>query len=368
MTAPRIAEMTTLRLGGPAHSTTTATTTEAVVAALDTCDDAGTAVLVIGGGSNLVVADEGFNGTVIAITSGGIEFGTDDGRPFTTADAGVEWDALVARTVDEGYGGLECLSGIPGSTGATPVQNVGAYGVEIADVLRAVQVYDRGARRLDWVSPGDLDLRYRHSNLKHRDNRIVTAVSLWLRPNGVSAPLAYRELARALGRDEGQSADAAAVRDAVLELRRSKGMVLDAGDPDTYSAGSFFTNPIVSAAESAAVLAQIAVVVGPDTVIPQFPSGTSVKTYIPLESVVAVRIRVGASRRWATTVTPGSGARAAGRASCRVRWSAACSTWEACSGWRSPIRRRALSLARGQGRQSPPGGDCWRPKRRRLAE
>ena len=137
-----------------------------------------------------------------------------------------------------------CLSGIPGSTGATPVQNVGAYGVEIADVLRAVQVYDRGARRLDWVSPGDLDLRYRHSNLKHRDNRIVTAVSLWLRPNGVSAPLAYRELARALGRDEGQSADAAAVRDAVLELRRSKGMVLDAGDPDTYSAGSFFTNPI----------------------------------------------------------------------------------------------------------------------------
>ncbi|RUP39982.1 MAG: UDP-N-acetylmuramate dehydrogenase [Gordonia sp. (in: high G+C Gram-positive bacteria)] len=277
MTAPRIAEMTTLRLGGPAHSTTTATTTEAVVAALDTCDDAGTAVLVIGGGSNLVVADEGFNGTVIAITSGGIEFGTDDGRPFTTADAGVEWDALVARTVDEGYGGLECLSGIPGSTGATPVQNVGAYGVEIADVLRAVQVYDRGARRLDWVSPGDLDLRYRHSNLKHRDNRIVTAVSLWLRPNGVSAPLAYRELARALGRDEGQSADAAAVRDAVLELRRSKGMVLDAGDPDTYSAGSFFTNPIVSAAESAAVLAQIAVVVGPDTVIPQFPSGDDTK-------------------------------------------------------------------------------------------
>ncbi|MFT4200548.1 UDP-N-acetylmuramate dehydrogenase [Gordonia sp. (in: high G+C Gram-positive bacteria)] len=273
MTSPTIADLTTLRLGGPAREFVEAADTDALIAALDRFADAGERVLVIGGGSNLVVADAGFDGAVVRIASSGVEFSTVDGRPVVTADAGVEWDALVARTVAEGYGGLECLSGIPGSTGATPVQNVGAYGVEIADVLREVEVYDRRSRTLERVAPADLDLRYRHSNLKHRDERIVTRVSLWLRPGGESAPLAYRELARALGRAEGQTADAARVRETVVGLRRSKGMVLDADDPDTYSAGSFFTNPIVSATEAAAVLAQIAVVVGPDVVIPQFPAG-----------------------------------------------------------------------------------------------
>ncbi|MFT3899003.1 MAG: UDP-N-acetylmuramate dehydrogenase [Gordonia sp. (in: high G+C Gram-positive bacteria)] len=274
MTSPVIAELTTLRLGGPAREVVAASSTVELVDALARFDDAGDRVLVIGGGSNLVVADEGFDGPVVRIGSSGVEFGSDAGKPFVTADAGVEWDALVARSVAEGFGGLECLSGIPGSTGATPVQNVGAYGVEIADVLRSVQVYDRAGRTLTELTPADLDLGYRHSNLKHRDGRIVTRVSLWLRPGGESAPLAYRELARALDRTEGQTADAAQVRETVLGLRRSKGMVLDPADPDTYSAGSFFTNPIVSAAESAAVLSQIAVVVGPETSIPQFPAGT----------------------------------------------------------------------------------------------
>jgi len=277
VSSPTIADLTTLHLGGPARAVVEAATTDEVVAALTDCDETDTAVLVVGGGSNLVVADEGFDGTVVRIGSGTVEFGVDADRPFVTADAGVQWDSLVAQVVASGFGGLECLSGIPGSTGATPVQNVGAYGVEIADALRGVQVYDRATRESAWVAPAALDLRYRHSNLKHRDDRIVTAVSLWLRPDGVSAPLAYRELARALDRDEGQSAAAAEVREAVLSLRRSKGMVLDADDPDTYSAGSFFTNPIVSAAESAAVVAQIAVVVGPDVAIPQFPAGDDTK-------------------------------------------------------------------------------------------
>ncbi|GAB11633.1 UDP-N-acetylenolpyruvoylglucosamine reductase [Gordonia araii NBRC 100433] len=277
MSSPIIADLTTLRLGGPAREVIETTTTEAMEEALTRADDAGDAVLVVGGGSNLVVADEGFDGVVVRIGSDTVEFGTDDDRPFVTADAGVTWDALVARTIAEGFGGLECLSGIPGSTGATPVQNVGAYGVEIADALRAVEIYDRAARSLVWHEPRDLDLRYRHSNLKFRDDRIVTRVSLWLRPGGVSAPLTYRELARELRRDDGQTAAADDVREAVLRLRRSKGMVLDADDPDTYSAGSFFTNPIVSAREIAAVIAQIAVVVGPEVVIPQFASGEDTK-------------------------------------------------------------------------------------------
>ena len=277
MTSPTIADLTTLRLGGPAREVVVASTTDALVSALTACDDAGVGVLVIGGGSNLVVADGGFDGTVIRIESDRIEFGTDDGRDWVTADAGVPWDDLVARTLDEGFGGLECLSGIPGSTGATPVQNVGAYGVEIADMLRSVQVFSRMDRQLQWVEPTSLDLRYRHSNLKHRDNRIVTRVSLWLRPDDTSAPLRYRELARELSCEEGQSTRATHVRDAVLRLRRSKGMVLDADDPDTYSAGSFFTNPIVAAGDVAAVISQIATVVGPDVVLPQFPSGADPK-------------------------------------------------------------------------------------------
>lgn len=277
MNSPTIAALTTLRLGGPARELVETPDTAQLTDALASADDAGTPVLVIGGGSNLVVADQGFAGTVVHVKSSTVEFGDVDDRPFVTADAGVEWDGLVARTVDAGFGGLECLSGIPGSTGATPVQNVGAYGVEIADMLRAVEVYDRASRKTAWVPPAELALTYRHSNLKHRDDRIVTRVSFWLRPDGVSAPLRYRELARALDRAEGETASAAQVRAAVLDLRRGKGMVLDAADPDTYSAGSFFTNPIVSQREAAAVLAQIAVVVGPDVPIPQFPSGTDTK-------------------------------------------------------------------------------------------
>ena len=172
------------------------------------------------------------------------------------AFAGVEWDQLVAATVEAGLGGLECLSGIPGSVGATPVQNVGAYGAEVAQVLRRVQLYDRTSGELEWVEPSALDLGYRYSNLKFTSRAVVTAVEFQLTTDGLSVPLRFGELARRLGVDADEAAageirrPAADVRQAVLELRAGKGMVLDAADHDTWSAGSFFTNPIVTGEEA----------------------------------------------------------------------------------------------------------------------
>ncbi|NED63437.1 FAD-binding protein, partial [Streptomyces sp. SID10244] len=177
-------------------------------------DGRGERTLLVGGGSNLVISDDGFDGTAIVIQSSRIEFGSgrESGRAHVTADAGVDWDTLVATTIGEGFGGLECLSGIPGAAGATPVQNVGAYGVEVADLLRSVQVLDRRAAKLRWVAPTELGLGYRTSSLKHRDDHVVVAVSFWLNDDRVSQPLRYRELSAALGVEAGERADASDVR------------------------------------------------------------------------------------------------------------------------------------------------------------
>ena len=163
-----------------------------------------------------------------------------------SVEAGTGWEDLVERTVAAGFGGLECLSGIPGSTGATPVQNVGAYGVEVADVLVDVQLLERASGRVEWVGADALELGYRTSRLKHTDAAVVLTVRFVLSPDGASAPVTYAELAAALDVAPGQRRPAAAVRDAVLALRARKGMVLDADDPDTWSAGSFFTNPVTA--------------------------------------------------------------------------------------------------------------------------
>jgi UDP-N-acetylmuramate dehydrogenase len=174
-----------------------------------------------------------------------------DGTVLFTAEAGEDWDALVAASVDAGLGGLECLSGIPGSTGATPVQNVGAYGVEVADVLLDVDLWDRRAGRArPHVPAAELGLGYRASVLKHRDDAVVLRVRFRLREDGRSAPIRYPELARALDVPVGATVPAAAAREAVLALRRGKGMVLDAADHDTWSVGSFFTNPVLPAADA----------------------------------------------------------------------------------------------------------------------
>ncbi|GAB05059.1 UDP-N-acetylmuramate dehydrogenase [Gordonia amarae] len=265
--------LTTLRLGGPAHDIVRCADTATLVQTLGALDDAGTPVLLVGGGSNLVIGDDGFPGTAVVIESSGRTFGDDAGSPFVTADAGLEWDALVAATIDAGFGGLECLSGIPGSTGATPVQNVGAYGVEVADILRAVEVYDRTTRTTVTLSPDDLQLGYRSSILKYRNEKVVVSVSFWLTPGRISRPLRYRELSAAVGVDPGESADSAEVRRTVLGLRAGKGMVLNPDDHDTWSAGSFFTNPIVDAGRAPEILERIAARVGSDVQVPTYPAG-----------------------------------------------------------------------------------------------
>ena len=259
-----LAPHTTLRLGGPADRLVEARSFQEIIQAVRAADDAGEPLLVLGGGSNVVVADDGVRGTVLLVRSGGLQIEKpDDGTVLVTVEAGEDWDELVARTVEGGLGGLECLSGIPGSTGATPVQNVGAYGVEVADVLVDVDLYDRRAGQVrPHVPAAELGLGYRASVLKHRDDAVVLRVRFRLREDGASAPVRYPELARALDVPVGATVPAAAAREAVLGLRRGKGMVLDAADHDTWSVGSFFTNPVLPVADA------------PDLPGPRWPVGT----------------------------------------------------------------------------------------------
>ncbi|MDQ3786623.1 MAG: UDP-N-acetylmuramate dehydrogenase, partial [Actinomycetota bacterium] len=172
-----------------------------------------------------------------------------------------------------GLGGLECLSGIPGSVGATPVQNVGAYGVEIAQLLISVDLLDRASGEVRTLTASELGLGYRTSMLKNTERAVVLRVRFELADGGLSAPIRYTELARVLGVRQGRQVPAADARAAVLELRRGKGMVLDEADHDTWSVGSFFTNPVVADSELPGVLSRIASVVGTDTPVPQYPAG-----------------------------------------------------------------------------------------------
>lgn len=258
-----LADHTTLRLGGPAAEVRAAATPDEIAAAVDAADATGTPALVLGGGSNLVVADEGFGGTVIALRppadgaeTGGVHVvAQDDTQVTVTVAAGVDWDGFVERAVAEGWSGVEALSGIPGTVGATPVQNVGAYGQEVAQTIAAVRVWDRRLRGERRFTGGECGFGYRSSRFKldrydaAGSRHVVTEVSFTLTRSPSSAPIAYAELARTLGVATGEVAPAAEVRAAVLALRASKGMVLDAADHDTWSAGSFFTNPIVEAAQ-----------------------------------------------------------------------------------------------------------------------
>lgn len=247
--------MTTLGVGGAAGALVTATSRDEIVAAVRSADAAGSPLLVIAGGSNLVVSDDGWPGTVLALASRGVQLGETDpasGAVLVTAEAGHPWDELVEQTVQAGLSGLEALSGIPGSVGATPVQNVGAYGAEVSQTLVGVDVFDRATDQVKQFSVGDLRLGYRDSAIKRSieggaPRYIVLAVSFRLHADE-GRPVAYQQLASALGVEVGERAAPADVRRAVLELRASKGMVLDPQDADTRSCGSFFTNPIVDAA------------------------------------------------------------------------------------------------------------------------
>ena len=258
--ATLLAPHTTLGLGGPARRLVHATTADEVVARARAADGAGEPLLLVGGGSNLVVGDAGFAGTVLLIDNRGHHVVARDAESVVLhVEAGHDWDALVADTVAAGYGGLECLSGIPGRTGATPVQNVGAYGVEVADVLVDVDLYARRTGRRGVVAAADLGLGYRTSRLKgdrNVDGEVVLGVRFRLTTDGLSAPVRYGELARTLGVEAGTRVPVAEARDAVLGLRRGKGMVTDPDDPDSRSAGSFFTNPVVDRATADRVAAR----------------------------------------------------------------------------------------------------------------
>ena len=257
MVAPvLLADHTTLRLGGPARSFVTATTEAELVDAVAAADAAGEPVLVLGGGSNLVVADAGFAGTVVKVATSGITADVDAaddptcGGAMVTVAAGEAWDDVVATAVERGWVGVEALSGIPGSTGATPIQNVGAYGQDVAQTVARVRVYDRRLRGVRSFAGADCGFGYRHSRFKADPGRhVVLDVTFQLRQGSLGAPVEYAELARTLGIDIGQRAPLADVRAAVLGLRRGKGMVLDAADHDTWSAGSFFTNPVIAATD-----------------------------------------------------------------------------------------------------------------------
>ncbi|MDQ1701844.1 MAG: UDP-N-acetylmuramate dehydrogenase [Frankiaceae bacterium] len=244
-----MADVTTLRVGGSAARFVDATGDEEVLAEVRDADSHGRPLLVMGGGSNLIVGDDGFSGTVLRISTRGLE---EDGDVVRAA-AGEDWDGFVARMVAEGRSGVETLAGIPGRVGATPLQNVGAYGAEIAESLLQVLAFDRDGHRLVSLTNRQCGFSYRHSVFKGSDRFVVLAVHFALPAARTSAPIRYAELARALGVEVGATAPLADVREAVLRLRRSKGMVLDAADHDTWSAGSFFTNPILTAEQAAAL-------------------------------------------------------------------------------------------------------------------
>jgi UDP-N-acetylmuramate dehydrogenase len=244
-TSPTLAERTTLRVGGPADAWVVARTEAEIVDAVLSADAAGVPVLVLGGGSNLIVADEGFPGTVVEIVSPGLEAETADGVVDLTVAAGESWDEVVAHAVENGWSGIEALSGIPGRSGATPVQNVGAYGQDVSQTIASVRVLDRAEGVVRTLEGVDCGFGYRMSRFKADAGRwVVLSVSMRLSTTGTGV-VRYEELARELGVAVADRAPVADIRASVLSLRVRKGMVLDPDDHDTWSAGSFFTNPVV---------------------------------------------------------------------------------------------------------------------------
>jgi UDP-N-acetylmuramate dehydrogenase len=244
--AESLADLTTLRVGGPARETVSAATESELVEALDTARK----VLVLGGGSNVVVADSGFDGRLVRVATRGIEVLAADlcGGVLVRVAAGEPWDDVVAHAGEQGWAGIEALSGIPGSTGATPMQNVGAYGQEVSSTVARVRTYDRAAGALRTFTSADCGFAYRTSRFKTTDRYVIVDVTFQLRPAQLSEAIRYAELAEVLGVGLGGRVPLSDVRAAVLDLRRRKGMVLDETDHDTWSTGSFFTNPVVAQA------------------------------------------------------------------------------------------------------------------------
>jgi UDP-N-acetylmuramate dehydrogenase len=286
-----LADYTTLGLGGPAKIFVSADTERALIHAVRSADKAGEPALLIGGGSNLVIADAGFPGTVIHVNTRGLTFvDAGDGAVNVTVAAGADWDDVVASAVGEGLAGLEPLSGIPGRAGATPIQNVGAYGREVAEVITEVRVYDRQEDQIRLIPNEGCRFSYRTSLFKSgrpealvslpgsarsqtagQPRYVVLDVTFRLVRQSLSAPVRYAELAAELGVKLGEQAAVGEVRAAVIKIRSRKGMVLNPGDPDTRSAGSFFTNPVLTAEEFAGV--ETAAAARGAGQVPRYPAG-----------------------------------------------------------------------------------------------
>jgi len=287
-----LAGYTTLGVGGPAARFVDASTDDQVIAEVRDADAAGEPVLVLGGGSNLVVADEGFPGTVVRVATSGVSIAGDGDGVTVEVAAGEDWDSLAERCVAEGLSGIECLCGIPGLAGATPIQNVGAYGQEVSETVVAVRAYDRLRGTIATLANAECGFGYRTSAFKRSVGAqrgraaldagaatgrfVVLGVTFRLSRDPLSAPVRYGELARVLGTGDAGRAPLADVRSAVLALRRGKGMVLDPADPDTRSAGSFFTNPVLGDGQLADVRRRAAAKAGAaagEVIVPHFPSG-----------------------------------------------------------------------------------------------
>ncbi len=251
----QLSDYTSFRVGGPAQEIVNAGNEAEIIAAVQAADDAGKPILILGSGTNVLVSDEGFKGVVIHVASSEVEAEVDACSGATlTIGAGEVWDEFVATTISRGYAGLETLSGIPGTVGAAPIQNIGAYGHEVSEFITRVRTYDRKEMRIKTFTNAECNFTYRSSRFKlERDRFVILDVGFQLRIGEASAPIHYAELAGALGIEVGGRASVVATREATLRLRESKGMLLDPKDHDSWSAGSFFTNPIVSA-EVAATL------------------------------------------------------------------------------------------------------------------
>ncbi|HEU5158793.1 MAG TPA: UDP-N-acetylmuramate dehydrogenase [Streptosporangiaceae bacterium] len=263
-----LAAYTTLRLGGPARRFVEAVTNEELVGEIRGADRRGEPVLVLGGGSNLVISDDGFPGTVVHVATRGVDV---LGDGVLRAQAGEEWEPFVARCVREGLAGVECLSGIPGRLGATPIQNVGAYGQDVSETIIEVRAYDRATDAIVTLDRAACGFTYRGSVFKGADRYVVLDVTFALEEAAESAPIRYAELARVLSTRPGARVPLADARAAVLGLRRRKGMVIDPADPDTRSAGSFFTNPILDPDQVTDLEKRVAERLGKDARFPRYP-------------------------------------------------------------------------------------------------
>ena len=241
-----LSKYTSFHVGGPAQKIITVSTQEEIIAAIEGAGDS--PILILGGGTNVLVADSGFEGTVIRISNNSVEAEIDACSGATmTIGAGENWDSFVVTSIARGFAGLETLSGIPGTVGAAPIQNIGAYGHEVSEFITRVRTYDRESKAIKTFTNAECEFSYRNSYFKaHPGRYVVLDVAFQLRIGESTTPITYLELAKKLEIEIGDKASVVACRAAVMELRANKGMLLVAEDHDSWSAGSFFTNPIIS--------------------------------------------------------------------------------------------------------------------------